>query len=143
MTVLRVSLLVTGSRDDGDEGRFAGAIGAFEDDHGFEVVRIIQGGASGWDAMARDYARTWEIPCETFDADWATCGRAAGPIRNRKMLREGQPDHVLAFAGGRGTNDMISVALTFDVPVWRPFWSNSLGRVVVRRLEARSFASKK
>ena len=29
--------------------------------------------------------------------DWATHGRAAGPIRNQAMLQEGKPDVVVAF----------------------------------------------
>lgn len=77
---------------------------------GVEGVTIIQGGARGADAIARDWAKRRGVPCETFAADWRTHGRAAGPIRNQRMLDEGKPDYVVAFEGGRGTDDMLARA---------------------------------
>lgn len=44
---------------------------------------------------------------------------AAGPIRNQHMLDIGKPDVVLAFPGGRGTEDMIRRAEKAGVPVKR------------------------
>ena len=56
-----------------------------------------------------------------FPADWIRHGRAAGPIRNEQMLREGCPDLVVAFHDdpglGRGTADMVRRALAAGVPV--------------------------
>lgn len=54
-----------------------------------------------------------------FPADWTTHGRAAGPIRNQRMLDEGKPELVLAFHKGnsRGTADMIRRAQKAGVPV--------------------------
>ena len=37
------------------------------------------------------------------------------------MLTDGKPDAVLAFPGGRGTQDMIRRAMRAGVPVWRVF----------------------
>ncbi len=53
-------------------------------------------------------------------ADWTTHGRAAGPIRNARMLAEYHPDLVIAFPGGRGTLDMVSKAERAGVAVIRP-----------------------
>lgn len=71
---------------------------------------LIEGGASGADYMARQWAVKHGVPFETFEAEWEKHGRAAGPIRNRKMLEEGKPDVVLAFPGGKGTADMVRAA---------------------------------
>ena len=57
------------------------------------------------------------IECLTFPADWKTYGRAAGPLRNARMIAEGKPDLVLAFPGGRGTADMTRKARAAGVEV--------------------------
>lgn len=80
-------------------------------------VRIIQGGAAGADELARNWAARNFITYEHFPADWATHGRAAGPIRNQQMLEQGKPDLVIAFPGGRGTADMVRRAKAAGVRV--------------------------
>ena len=67
--------------------------------------------------MAGYWARKHRIDNLKFAADWATNGKAAGPIRNRKMLTEGRPDLVVAFPGGRGTADMIAQSKAAGVRV--------------------------
>jgi UDP-N-acetylmuramoylalanine-D-glutamate ligase len=54
-----------------------------------------------------------------FPADWKTHGKAAGPKRNRQMLDDAKPDLVVAFPGGRGTDDMVNKAKSRGVPVVR------------------------
>ena len=82
-----------------------------------EITEIAHGGAAGVDGMASDYAWLHRIPCKQFHADWSMYGKAAGPIRNAKMLKEFQPDVVVAFPGGRGTGDMIQRAKAAGVRV--------------------------
>ena len=80
---------------------------------------IIEGGARGADFLAANWARS-NLSADalvTFTADWDAHGKAAGPIRNQKMLVEGKPDLVVAFPGGKGTADMISRAIRAGVPV--------------------------
>lgn len=81
---------------------------------------VIEGGARGADWMA---ALWWMeksiLKHETYEADWRKHGRRAGPIRNARMLAEGRPDYVLAFPGGRGTEDMVAKAKAAGVPVLR------------------------
>lgn len=68
---------------------------------------IITGGARGVDAIASEWAVTKPgIQRYVCKADWDKHGRAAGPIRNARML-EWNPDLVVAFPGGRGTADMM------------------------------------
>lgn len=79
---------------------------------------IIEGGARGADALARKWAGDWGIKCITEKADWDRHGKKAGPIRNREMMKH-KPDLVMAFPGGSGTANMISVAEEAGVPVRR------------------------
>lgn len=81
------------------------------------ITAIIQGGANGADDMAGMYARAHGIPCEMFAADWKLNSKAAGPIRNQRMIDEGKPDLVVAFPGKKGTADMVRRAVAAGVNV--------------------------
>ena len=76
-------------------------------------VLFVQGGAKGADTYARRWCRVNGYGCKTERADWDKYGDAAGPIRNRKMIKKYQPHYVIAFIGNHkivGTADMIKVA---------------------------------
>ena len=75
------------------------------------IEQLIHGGARGADSMAGEWAKERKIECIAYEAKWALEGRAAGPIRNKRMLDEGLPDLVVAFPGGRGTANMIQQAV--------------------------------
>lgn len=84
---------------------------------------VLHGAARGADTLAaewcsgdRDIAR---VPCVAFPADWTAHGKAAGAIRNQRMLDDGEPHIVIAFPGGRGTADMVRRARKAGVPVLR------------------------
>ena len=85
------------------------------------ITILIHGAATGADALAREWASAQRIATIPFRADWKRRGRKAGPERNARMLTDGKPDAVLAFPGGRGTQDMIRKAMRAGVPVWRVF----------------------
>ncbi len=118
-------LLVCGSRDDRDYHRVAG----YMDDENATLVGltvVIVGDCRGPDAFAARWAREHGVPVAEFAADWETHGRAAGPIRNQRMVDEARPTRALAFWDGssRGTLDCISRcvkagALVKIVPVAR------------------------
>lgn len=78
---------------------------------------LMCGGAPGADTIAWDWGWSRNFHCERYHADWREHGRAAGPIRNQRMLDEGKPDLVIAFAGGRGTADMVRRARAAGVEV--------------------------
>ena len=78
---------------------------------------IIEGNASGVDRIAGWWARNHRIDNLKFPADWAAHGRAAGVIRNQRMLDEGRPDLVIAFPGGKGTADMVRRARAAGIEV--------------------------
>jgi hypothetical protein len=82
---------------------------------------LINGGARGADSIAAKIGKELGFKVETFKADWGAYGRAAGPIRNRKMLREGKPDVVEAFhdhiLDSKGTKDMVEISIAANLPV--------------------------
>lgn len=74
-----------------------------------KIDAIIQGGANGADFCARCWAKIRGVSCIDVEANWRLHGKSAGPIRNAEMLTH-KPDYVLAFPGGRGTQNMIDLA---------------------------------
>lgn len=83
------------------------------------IKTIIHGGASGADSIAGDWSvDVLKKDAEVYPANWNLHKIAAGSIRNRKMLKEGKPDIVVAFPGGSGTSDMIKIAAAAGVKVF-------------------------
>lgn len=80
-------------------------------------IHIIQGGAEGADALAREWAQNNGAPFTTYTAEWRRHGKKAGPIRNQRMLDEARPEVVVAFPGGSGTADMVRRAKAASVEV--------------------------
>ena len=81
-------------------------------------VTIIHGDAIGADRLGGAWAEIHDLPVQKFPADWDKYKKAAGPIRNTQMLKEGKPDLVVAFPGGFGTNHMIKIATQAGVKVY-------------------------
>lgn len=82
-----------------------------------QVRVVIHGGARGADRMAENFAIGCGLEVVEFKAEWEKHGRAAGPIRNCRMLAVGKPDLVVAFPGGKGTADMVRQARDAGVRV--------------------------
>jgi len=80
-------------------------------------TEVIEGGAGGADTMGHDWAKLNDVPTICYLADWETYGRAAGPLRNQRMLDEGKPDLVITFPGGRGTADLVRRAKAVGIPI--------------------------
>lgn len=81
---------------------------------------VIEGEARGADLMAREAAEQLGIPVLRFPAEWERYGKAAGPVRNRQMIVEGEPTEVIAFhadiMNSRGTRDMVVQARKAGIP---------------------------
>ncbi len=81
---------------------------------------IIHGGALGADTLADMVGKVLGIPVLPFPADWSKHGRSAGPIRNRRMLKEGRPTEVIGFHANieqsKGTHDMLTIAKQAGLP---------------------------
>lgn len=80
-----------------------------------ELECVIHGAARGADSLAGLWAKQRGVPEWAFPAQWDIFGKAAGPMRNKQMLDEGKPTHVLAFPGGSGTRHMVSIALSAGI----------------------------
>ena len=108
-------LLVCGGRNWANKIRTYAVLGNLYRERGIDVV--IEGDARGADRMAGDWARKNGIDNLKFPARWEEHGAEAGPIRNRQMLKEGNPNLVLAFPGGRGTAHMVKIAREAGIEV--------------------------
>lgn len=106
------AVVVCGGRNYGDYDRVVDVLSTLNDD---DV--IWQGGARGADALARKAGEELGHDVVEVPAQWARHGKAAGPIRNRLMLKLANPRLVIAFPGGRGTADMVNVARKAGVSV--------------------------
>lgn len=80
-------------------------------------VAVAVGCASGADECVREYCKLREVAYRVFRAQWDVHGRGAGPMRNREMLVEFEPDLVLAFPGGRGTTNCVEQAKSLGIIV--------------------------
>jgi hypothetical protein len=100
-----MKVLVCGGRDYADLPRLTRILDTVN--ARFPISQIIHGNAAGADSLAALWASKRSIDSRPFPADWNRYSYRAGPVRNAQMLREGQPDLVIAFPGGKGTRDMI------------------------------------
>lgn len=107
-------VIVCGGRNYADHERAFAALDEIHKRRPLAVV--IEGGATGADRMARNWAFSRGIHCATVPALWDKRGRAAGMLRNMAMMRL-KPDGVIAFPGGRGTENMKQIARDAGVPV--------------------------
>lgn len=103
-------VLVCGGRDYDDRDRVHNVLCDLNASRG-PITCVIHGAATGADEegmyWAQMMATVQKITHAPFVADWRAHGKAAGPLRNQRMLDEGRPDLVVAFPGGRGTADMV------------------------------------
>ena len=81
---------------------------------------LVNGGATGADSLAAHVWGKAGLPVETHYAEWDTHGKAAGPIRNQKMVDLGA-DVCLAFfkvgEENRGTTHCANAAAKAGIPV--------------------------
>jgi hypothetical protein len=110
-----MNVLVCGGRDYADWQMVINTLANIRRTRGIRV--LMHGGAPGADALADRWGRLANVAMEVYKADWKKHGRAAGPLRNERMLKTGKPDLVVAFPGGRGTADMVSRARAAGVEV--------------------------
>jgi hypothetical protein len=110
-----MKVLICGGRDFTNAKIFKSLMEKYKKD----ITEVIQSGARGADRLAKEWAIAEGIPQTEFSADWDLHGKAAGIIRNTRMLVEGQPDMVIAMPGGKGAENMINQACKAGLDVYR------------------------
>lgn len=85
-------------------------------DRELSIASVITGGCTGADQLANIWAQEKGKVQIIVPAKWHLYNNAAGPIRNSEMLAM-KPDLVVAFQGGRGTQDTITKAKALGLNV--------------------------
>lgn len=111
-------VIVCGGRHYQDRAALYACLDAFDAVYSGGITVVIHGGASGADTLAALWGRDRGKQLVAYPAHWKKHGLRAGMIRNRQMLKEAEPDYVIAFPGGRGTANMIQIARLAGVPVF-------------------------
>ena len=116
-------ILITGSRTWTDKVAIADAIRQAWIDFGKPYrVTVVHGGARGADYIAGVFAKRMHFHVEVYEADWENFGKAAGYIRNEKMVKDGA-DICLAFIKdeSKGATMCAGLAEKAGIPVkiWR------------------------
>ena len=104
-----MKVIIAGSRSISDHKKVSRAI-KLAMSAGIKFDEVVTGGAKGVDTVAHRLAEAVDVPTSVFNADWGKHGKAAGPIRNRRMAD--YADALVAVWDGesRGTRDMIRQA---------------------------------
>lgn len=111
-----MKVLVCGGRDYRDVDNVIAILDGVHARNTIEAV--INGGCGGADEISTDWAIQNEITCIIEPARWTKEGKAAGPKRNARMIDKWKPDGVVAFPGGRGTANMVSLARAAGIKVF-------------------------
>ena len=114
-------IIVAGGRDFTDYALLSETLDVILKRYTLREVQIVSGCCRGADALGERYAREHGIPVVRFPADWQAYGKAAGPIRNRKMAEyasEGEGILVAFWDGkSRGTASMIRLAEKYGLRI--------------------------
>lgn len=118
-------VIVTGGRQYADPAHVWRTLDNIDRD--LDQIRCVIDGASddvtgpyvGADYWGHQWALARTRPAMRYHADWRTYGRAAGPIRNQRMIDDGKPHLIVAFPGGNGTHNMIALAEKAGIEVIR------------------------
>lgn len=73
------------------------------------ITLVIHGAPAGADSLANAWANENKIQRLPCPANWKDYGKRAGIIRNAEMLAL-NPNMVIAFPGGTGTQNMIDIS---------------------------------
>lgn len=116
------TLIISGGRDFDDVEFMIDKLGKIH--NSYHITKVVTGGARGADEIGMLWAAEMEIPYDTYevtDQDWKKHGKKAGILRNHDMLEQADPDGVICFPGGRGTEDMFRRS---DKVTWLDVWKS-------------------
>jgi hypothetical protein len=105
-----VFVVVTGGRTYSDYRHVAAILDEERKRVGSIPFAVVQGGAKGADRLAKLWCQNKGVPCFEVEAMWDKLGRSAGHIRNSWMLDYLPIYKVIAFPGGKGTENAVKQA---------------------------------
>lgn len=112
-------ILVCGDRNWNDYSKIENVLKNYPKD-----TVIIHGDCRGADKIADYVAKKYGMTVEKYPVtkeEWNKFGRGAGPLRNKRMLTEGNPDKVIAFHpnldDSKGTKNTVTQAKRYGIPV--------------------------
>jgi SLOG family YspA-like protein len=117
-------VLVCGGREYNDTKRVNRAMREVQERYG--IACVIEGGARGADYLAKLWAEGQGIPVIEMRANWNRYGKRAGHIRNGWMIEHGKPDLIVAFPGGRGTEDMCAQTSAAGLVLITPYAASAM-----------------
>lgn len=81
-------------------------------------LEIVSGTAKGADQLGEIFANANSLKLTRFPADWNKYGKAAGPIRNRRMAQYADAAIVFWDAYSKGSLNMIQTMRDLGKPVY-------------------------
>ncbi len=134
MIILSISYLITtheksGSRHYTNYNDFCFAVDQIINIYGYPI-RVISGGHTdkhgnvkpGTDTLAWKWATQNNIEIVEYEAEWNKYGRAAGPIRNKLIVRDSEV--ILAFVAPNSIGTRNTISLAQKVPSIRIYTCN-------------------
>lgn len=113
-----MDVLICGDRDWRDRKTIYNAVSKLDPENDF----VIHGTQRGADSIGEEAAKRYRIPYAGIPPLWEKYGKAAGPMRNRRMLRMFDIDEIWAFHSdlegkSKGTKDMVELGKRNNIKV--------------------------
>lgn len=105
-----MNIVIAGSRNFNDYPLLQQTLSSYIKDLPKQPITIISGGAKGADQLGERYAKEHKLSIQQFPPDWDLWGKAAGPIRNRKMAQVADVIFVFWDGKSKGSQSMIQCA---------------------------------
>ena len=104
-------IIIAGSRSFTDYEKLKSACDSiFPNQYSEPCITILSGTSSGSDSLGERYANEKGYTLNRYPADWKQYGKAAGPIRNRQMVKDADAAIVFWDGQSRGTKNLIEEA---------------------------------
>jgi len=126
-------LLVFGGRKYSNKKAVFDALDRVHNERG-PIVLIIHEGATGADSLAAEWARLNKVEQDIYKLTkhvWHVIGDAAGPLRNKQMVKKGRPDVAVGFPGDTGTLSTARILRNHKprpIPCWWPCGGNPFAK---------------
>ncbi len=98
--------------------------------HRIPITEIVSGDAHGVDTSGENYADAADLPVKFFYPDWDTHGKAAGPIRNRRMAEYADALLLIWDGKSKGSASMKAEMTKLNKPIYEVIMKPKDNRVL-------------